>query len=92
MASNRPPGRNATRRSSTRQRRRARRWLWTLGLILIGAASVGYLTWNYGWAGVPGVGDQAPAFVLEDSAGQPANLGDYLGRKPVLLAFYMTYG
>jgi hypothetical protein len=63
-----------------------------VGLVFVAAGGVGYLAWNYGWAGVPGVGDRAPGFVLEDSAGRPVNVGDYLGRQSVLLAFYMTYG
>ena len=63
-----------------------------MSVVLLAAAGAGYLAWNYGWAGVPGVGDRAPAFVLEDSAGRPVNVGDHLGRQPVLLAFYMTYG
>ncbi len=73
MASDRQPNRQAPRRSSARQRRARRRWLWTVGLVLVAAGGVGYLAWNYGWAGVPGVGDRAPAFVLEDSAGRPVN-------------------
>lgn len=73
-------------------RRRARRGLWALGVVAVVGATVGYLAWTYGWAGVPGIGDRAPAFVLEDGEGRPVGLGDYLGRKPVVLAFYMTYG
>jgi hypothetical protein len=75
-----------------RLRRRTRRWLWALGVLLAVSAGVGYLTWNYGWAGVPNVGEPAPAFVLEDSEGRPVDLADDLGRRPVVLVFYMTYG
>jgi peroxiredoxin len=38
------------------------------------------------------VGEPAPAFVLEDSEGRPVDLADDLGRRPVVLVFYMTYG
>jgi len=36
-------------------------------------------------------GDPAPAFTLADARGQQVDLGDYLGRKPVVLVFYMSY-
>jgi len=80
------------RRSPTRLRRRARRWLWALSVVLVMSAGVGYLARNYGWEGVAGVGDRAPGFVVEDSEGRAVDLSDYIGRKPVVLAFYMTYG
>lgn len=74
-------------------RRRPGRHAWPLALLAsVVFAMVGYLAWTYGWAGVPAVGEAAPAFVLEDSEGQPVDLGAYLGTKPVVLAFYMTYG
>lgn len=92
MAPGRAPTRHPARRSTTHQRRRARRWLWALSVVLLVIGGAGYLAWNYGLAGLPEVGDRAPAFVLEDSAGRPVNVGDHLGRQPVLLAFYMTYG
>jgi len=92
MASDRTSSRHATWRVSARQRRRRRRWLWVVSPLLLVAAGVGYLAWNDGWGGVPGVGERAPAFVLDDSDGRPVNLGDYLGNKPVVLAFYMNYG
>lgn len=83
---------HVARKSPARLRRRARRWLWGLGVALAVSAGVGYLAWNYGWEGIAGVGVRAPAFVLEDGEGRPVDLSDYIGRKPVLLAFYMTYG
>lgn len=75
-----------------RHRRRVRRWLCTLGGVALVGALVGYLAWSYGWGGVASVGDRAPSFTLEDGDGRPVNVGEYLGRKPVVLAFYMTYG
>jgi len=37
-------------------------------------------------------GEPAPRFVLQDSTGRELSLADYLGRGPVVLVFYMTYG
>jgi len=37
-------------------------------------------------------GEAAPRFVLQDSTGRQIFLADYLGRRPVVLVFYMTYG
>ena len=53
---------------------------------------IAYLGLNYGWSGSVGEGDTAPAFTLDDHEGRRVNLADYLGRKPVVLFFYMTYG
>ena len=35
------------------------------------------------------VGDRAPDFVLQDQKGQTVALSDYLGKKSVVLAFYI---
>ena len=35
------------------------------------------------------VGERAPDFALEDQKGQTIKLGDYLGKKTVVLAFYI---
>lgn len=35
------------------------------------------------------VGDTAPDFTLPDTAGQPAKLSDFRGKKNVVLAFYV---
>jgi peroxiredoxin Q/BCP len=35
------------------------------------------------------VGDRAPDFALEDQKGQTIKLSDYLGKKTVVLAFYI---
>jgi cytochrome oxidase Cu insertion factor (SCO1/SenC/PrrC family) len=75
------------------RRRQRRKWrllvVAVLGLLV--AAIVGYLGWNLGWTAAA-EGDQAPTFVLPDHQGRQVALADYLGRKPVLLVFYMTYG
>lgn len=35
------------------------------------------------------VGDAAPDFVLNDTAGKPVKLSDFKGKKSVVLAFYV---
>ncbi len=35
------------------------------------------------------VGDRAPDFALQDQKGQTIKLSDYLGKKSVVLAFYI---
>ena len=35
------------------------------------------------------VGDRAPDFALQDQKGQTVKLSDYLGKKSVVLAFYI---
>jgi len=72
-------------------RRRIRRLIWVGSIVLLLGGGITYLAWNYGWAGTVTVGQPAPAFTLQDSDGHSVNLADYLGRKPVLLVFYMTY-
>jgi cytochrome oxidase Cu insertion factor (SCO1/SenC/PrrC family) len=79
-------------RGETRRRqRRKRRLLVLAGLGLLAAVIVSYLGWNLGWTAAA-EGDPAPPFVLPDQQGRQVSLADYLGRKPVLLVFYMTYG
>jgi hypothetical protein len=39
-------------------------------------------------AGVPGVGDRAPDFILPNQAGQLVALRDRLARGPVVLSFF----
>jgi len=74
-----------------RRQRRKRRLLMLAALGLLVAAVVGYLGWNLGWTPAA-EGDPAPPFVLPDHQGRQVALADYLGRKPVVLVFYMTYG
>ena len=40
-------------------------------------------------AGPLGVGDKAPDFTLPDQHGNKVHLGDFLGKKNVVLAFYV---
>jgi hypothetical protein len=77
------------RRDVRRRQRRKRRLLVVAGLLV--AAIVGYIGWNLGWTAAA-EGDPAPLFVLPDHQGRQVALADHLGRKPVLLVFYMTYG
>jgi hypothetical protein len=78
------------------RRTRWSRWsgLWVagfLGLLAVGGAS--YLDWRSGRIGAAArEGDPAPPFVLRDSEDRQVSLADYLGRRPILLVFYMTYG
>jgi hypothetical protein len=79
------------RRDVRWRKRRNWRLLVVAGLGLLVVAIVGYLGWNLGWTAAA-EGDPAPLFVLPDHQGRQVALADYLGRKPVLLVFYMTYG
>lgn len=88
-------GRKASkvRPTSRRKSRRGRKWLTmiaALGLPL--GFGVAYLGWTYGWTNATAKGYPAPPFVLPDHVGRPVALADYLGRKPVVLVFYMMYG
>jgi len=79
------------RAEAGRRQRRKRRLLVLATLGLLVATGVGYLGWNLGWTAAA-EGDPAPPFVLPDHQGRQVALADYLGRKPVVLVFYMTYG
>jgi hypothetical protein len=68
-----------------------RRLIWVASIVLLLGGGITYLAWTYGWAGAVTEGEPAPVFVLQDADGHSVNLADYLGRKPVLLVFYMTY-
>lgn len=74
-----------------RRQRRKRRLMVPAVLALLAAAAVGYLGWTFGWTAAA-EGDPAPSFVLPDHQGRQVALADYLGRKPVVLVFYMAYG
>ena len=76
---------------------RRRHWLTVTALavsvLLLGAASF----FHFVAARVPGgatafvVGEVAPDFTLNDAAGRAVRLGDYRGKKPVVLVFYRGY-
>lgn len=81
------------RTSSRRKSRRGRKWrkmIAVLGLPV--AIGVAYFGWTYDGSTATAKGYPAPPFVLPDHEGRPVALADYLGRKPVVLVFYMTYG
>lgn len=87
MADQRHPARKAGR-----SQRRGRKLLAGVIAVALFGGIVTYLGWNYGWSGAAGEGDAAPPFVLPSQDGRQVALADYLGRKPVVLFFYMTYG
>ncbi len=80
------------------QRRRRRRRSLRLGLAVTAAlgllvlAGARYLDWRSALGGPVHEGEAAPRFVLQDATGRQIFLADYLGRRPVVLVFYMTYG
>ena len=79
-------------RRQARRRRRTQRFLVIAVIAVAMAGAVGYLGRNYGWSTATAVGRPAPLFILPDDKGRPVALADYLGRQPVVLVFYMTYG
>ena len=62
-------------------------------LVLLGAAAVLVLGAGPAAAQETGiaVGARAPAVTVQDLDGTPVDLGQYLGRKPVLLEFWATW-
>lgn len=48
------------------------------------------VVWLGVWAAAQGVGEVAPNFTLQDSAGQPVTLSEFAG-KPLLLNFWATW-
>ncbi len=79
-------------RQQARRRRRIQRLLVIAVTAVAIAGAVGYLGRNFGWSNATAVGRPAPHFVLSDHEGRQVALADYLGRQPVVLVFYMTYG
>jgi len=63
-----------------------------LGTTLAVAAAIVYLGSHYGWSNTTATGRPAPPFVLSDHEGHQVALADYLGRKPIVLVFYMSSG
>jgi thiol-disulfide isomerase/thioredoxin len=62
-------------------------WLVTAGMIGLVAGARPAFAQETGLA----VGSRAPAVVVKDLEGQPVNLGQYIGHKPVLLEFWATW-
>jgi len=65
-----------------------RRWRSVLGAIAVLSASATRAPAQQ--AGIA-VGSRAPVVVVKDLDGQPVDLGQYIGRKPVLLEFWATW-
>jgi thiol-disulfide isomerase/thioredoxin len=62
-------------------------WLVTAGMIGLVAGARPAFAQETGLA----VGSRAPAVVVKDLEGQPVDLGQYIGHKPVLLEFWATW-
>jgi len=79
---------NKTARRPRRRRSRAT-WGW-LGLVAAAllVAGLGYLELRTSRVQE---GALAPAFVLQAGGGGHVDVGNYLGRRPVVLLFYMSY-
>lgn len=80
------------------QKKRLRRRLLGLALLFGLGLGGGYLFWR-GWEGshrVPllsaSAASPAPSFSMEDGSGKKVALAGYIGQKPVVLLFYMSYG
>jgi AhpC/TSA family len=63
------------------------RWWRVLAMIVAGV-----MLWlpTLGWATGSQVGDKAPTFSLPATTAETISLADYLGRKPVVLFFYIA--
>ena len=78
-------------------RARARRWPAWLALGLSTLLLAAGAWFNFVVARVPDtstalrVGERPPDFTLPDATGRPVSLGDYRGKKPVVLVFYRGY-
>jgi cytochrome oxidase Cu insertion factor (SCO1/SenC/PrrC family) len=57
--------------------------------IAVGALLCGSLAGPLARAGALAVGDKAPDFALPDQGGKVVKLSDFLGKKNVVLAFYV---
>ena len=62
-------------------------WLMMLGVIGLLAGARPAMAQDAGLA----VGSRAPVVVVKDLDGQPVDLGQYIGHKPVLLEFWATW-
>jgi|SRR2546422_7181376 len=74
-----------------------RRWYAWTALALTLALLLGGATFNFVLARIPAaqsnlrVGERPPDFTLADAGGRPVSLGDYRGKKPVVMVFYRGY-
>lgn len=60
------------------------------GLVLAGALLPATALQGQGESGIP-VGSQAPVVSVNDLDGKPVNLGQWIGKKPVMLEFWATW-
>jgi hypothetical protein len=63
------------------------RWKYVLTVLLVGAA---LLLVQAGAVTALQVGDKAPPFSLPATTAEKIELADYLGKKPVVLFFYLV--
>lgn len=92
-------GRRSRRKQEQRQKGRIgpdhhpsgrRRKKWILGTLLFLVAIVAIVAWQ--WKGQLWAYKVAPSFSLEASTGQLVSLRDYVGKKEVVVIFYMGAG
>ena len=75
-------------------RARGRRWPALLALGFSSLVLVGGAWFNFVAARIPDVptalrvGERPPDFTLPDASGRPVSLGEFRGKKPVVLVFY----
>ncbi len=62
------------------------RWVWLALVALLAAPSVSLAQES----GIP-VGSKAPVMAVNDLDGKPVDLGQWIGKKPVLLEFWATW-
>lgn len=88
MGKQKVKGRKREKRNAQRKRRRRR---WTLSLLLAAAVAGGYILWvnGPGASRPPVLADTAPSFTLAADNGSDISLAEYIGKKPVILLFYM---
>ena len=78
-------GRESDRRPLSRSRKK-----WIFRTLLAFAVIAGVVAWQ--WKGTLWGYKKAPSFTLQASTGQMVSLQDYLGKKEVVLIFYMGAG
>jgi len=82
-------GQKSARRRQRGWRRRAVR---TIIILAVLAVVVGGAFYVWGPEPAAHVGRSAPPFALPDAKGQTVSLVEFLGKQPVVLAFYMFAG
>src|SRR5262249_46226535 len=78
-------------------RARSRRWPAWIALAISSLLLTGGVWFNFVAARLPDtptalrVGERPPDFRLADASGRAVSLGDYRGKKPVVIVFYRGY-